>query len=167
MDDKELDWMVTNRMVERASIHLPRNEVVPDPKPYECVFFRDQFAAGLRMSCQDFLEELMKAYNIEMHHLTSNGIAPIALFMWVIKSQDINLDIRAFCVLHEMHTQFRVRMWMGKLLLSTLVAAVLNLLEVLSKFLQLPRINGLKIGIGIGFIIRFQWSNKRMSQGRL
>ena len=39
MDDKELDWMVTNQMVERASVHLPGNEVVPDPKPHECVFF--------------------------------------------------------------------------------------------------------------------------------
>ena len=39
MDDKELDWMVTNQMVERASVRLPGNEVVPDPKHYECVFF--------------------------------------------------------------------------------------------------------------------------------
>ena len=39
MDDKELDWMVTNGMVERASVRLPRNKVVPDPKPHECVFF--------------------------------------------------------------------------------------------------------------------------------
>ena len=34
MDDKELEWMVTNQMVERASVRLPGNEVVPDPKPY-------------------------------------------------------------------------------------------------------------------------------------
>ena len=39
MDEKELDWMVTNHMVERASVRLPRSEVVPDPKPYECVAF--------------------------------------------------------------------------------------------------------------------------------
>ena len=81
MDDKELDWMVTNQMVERAYVRLPGNEVIPDPKPYECVVFRDQFAAGLRMSCQDFLEELLKAYNIEMHHLTPNRIVKIALFI--------------------------------------------------------------------------------------
>ena len=114
MDDKELDWMVTNQMVERAFVRLPRNEVVPDPKPYECVFFRDQFAAGLRMSCQDFLEELMKAYNIEKHNLTPNGIAKIALFIWTVKSQHVNLDIRAFCTLHEMHTQFRSKNMDGK-----------------------------------------------------
>jgi hypothetical protein len=43
--------------------------------------FRDQFVDGLRMSCQDFLEELLKACNIEMHHLTPNGIAKIGLFV--------------------------------------------------------------------------------------
>ena len=80
MDDKELDWMVTNRMVERAYVHLPENEVVPNQKPYECLAFWDQFSARLRMPCQYFLEELLKAYNIEMHHLTPNGLAKIALF---------------------------------------------------------------------------------------
>ena len=102
MDDKELDWMVmvTNRMVERAYVHLPENEVVPNQKPYECLAFWDQFSARLRMPCQYFLEELLKAYNIEMHHLTPNGITKIALFIWAVKSQDVNLDIRAFCTFH-------------------------------------------------------------------
>ena len=58
-------------------------------------------------------------------------------------------------------------MWMGRLLSSTLVVAVLNLLEVLNKFLLLPKISRLKIDIVIGFTIRFQWLKKRMSQGRL
>ncbi|CAD6267960.1 unnamed protein product [Miscanthus lutarioriparius] len=118
MDDKELDWMVTNRMVEMASVHLAENEVVLDLKPYECVVFRDQFAAGLRMPCQDFLEELLKAYNIEMHHLTSNGIAKITHFVWAMKSQDVNLDIRAFGALHEMHTQFRNKNMDGKTIIK-------------------------------------------------
>ena len=114
LDDKVLDWMVTNRMVEMASVHLAENEVVLDLKPYECVVFRDQFATGLRMPCQDFLEELLKAYNIEMHHLAPNGIGNIALFVCAVKSQDVNLDIRAFCPLHEMHTQFRSKNVNGK-----------------------------------------------------
>jgi len=155
MDDKELDWMVINRMVERASVRLPGNEVVPDPKPYECVFFRDQFVAGLLMPCQDFLEELLKAYKIEIHHLTPNRVAKIALFIWTVKSQDVNLDIRAFVLFIRCIISLGVTIWMRRLLSSTLVVVVLNLLKVLSKFLQLPRINGLKIGIGVGFIIRF------------
>ena len=96
--------MVTNRMVEKASVRLPKNKTTPKLEPHECVVFRDQFSVGLRLSCQDFVEEILKAYNIEMHHLTLNGIAKIALFIWAMKSQNVNLDIRAFCTLHEMHT---------------------------------------------------------------
>ena len=114
MDESELDWMVTNRMVERASVRLPEGETTPKPKPHDCVVFRDPFSTGLHMPCQDFVEEILKAYNIEMHHLTPNGIAKIALFIWAMKSQDANLDIRAFCALHEMHTQFRNKMVEGK-----------------------------------------------------
>jgi hypothetical protein len=66
------------------------------------------------MPCQDFVEEILKAYNIEMHHLTPNGIAKITLFIWAVKSQRENLDIAAFCSIHEMHTQFQSKMVDGK-----------------------------------------------------
>jgi hypothetical protein len=74
--------MVKNRMLEKADVRLPpQNETIPRLEPDECVVFRDYFVAGLRMPCQDFVEEILKAYNIEMHHLTPNGIAKIALFI--------------------------------------------------------------------------------------
>jgi hypothetical protein len=75
-DESELQWMVKNRMLEKADVRLPtQNETIRRPEPDECVVFHDYFAAGLRMPCQDFVEEILKAYNIEMHHLTPNGIA--------------------------------------------------------------------------------------------
>jgi hypothetical protein len=81
-DESELQWMVKNRMLEKADVRLPQqNEKVSRPEPGECVVFRDHFTSGLRMPCQDFIEEIRKAYNIEMHHLTSNGTAKIALFI--------------------------------------------------------------------------------------
>jgi hypothetical protein len=95
-------------MLEKADTRLSSDdEMIPKPKPHECIVFRDQFVAGLHMPCQDFIEEILKAYNIEIHHLTPNGIANIALFIWSVKSQRENLDIGAFSSLHEMHTQFR------------------------------------------------------------
>ena len=96
--------MVTNRMLEKAYVRLPGGETTPKREPRDCVVFWDQFTAGLRMPCQDFIEEILKAYNIEMHHWSPNGIAKIALFVWAVKSQKANLDIGAFCNLHEMHT---------------------------------------------------------------
>ena len=49
MDENELNWMVTNRMLERASVCLLGDDMIPKLKPHECVVFRDQFTAGLRM----------------------------------------------------------------------------------------------------------------------
>lgn len=106
--------MVNNRLVERVSVRLPKDEVIPDAQPDEHVVFKDQFSAGLCFPCQDLVEEISKAYNIEMHHLTPNGIAKIALFVWAVKSEDVNPDIKAFCALHEMHTQISKKMVEGK-----------------------------------------------------
>jgi hypothetical protein len=83
-----------NRMLKKADVRLPpQNETIHRPEPDEYVVFRDYFAAGLRMPCQDFVEKILKAYNIKMHHLTRNGIVKIALFIWTVKSQRGNLDI--------------------------------------------------------------------------
>jgi hypothetical protein len=41
-------------------------------------------------------------------------MAKIALFIWAVKSQRGNLDIGAFCSIHEMHTQFRSKKVDGK-----------------------------------------------------
>jgi len=60
-----------------------------------------------------------------------------------------------------------IRIWMGRLVSSTLVVVVLNLLEVLSKLHKLPRINGLKIGIDFGLIIQFLLLKRGMNQGKL
>ena len=51
MDEDKLDWMVTNRMVEKASIRFPKNETTPKPEPHECVVFWGQFSVGLRLPC--------------------------------------------------------------------------------------------------------------------
>jgi hypothetical protein len=54
MNEAELDWLVKNRMLEKADAGLPSDdEMIPRPKAYECVVFRDQFVAGLRMPCQE------------------------------------------------------------------------------------------------------------------
>ena len=39
MDETELQWMVTNRMLEKASVRLPQGETTPKPEPHECVVF--------------------------------------------------------------------------------------------------------------------------------
>ena len=49
MDEAKLQWTVTNRMLEKASVRLLGGETTPKPEPHECVVFRDQFSVGLRI----------------------------------------------------------------------------------------------------------------------
>jgi hypothetical protein len=104
--------------------------------------FWDQFVAGLRMPCQDFLEKLLKACNIGMQHLTPNGIVKIALFVWAVKSQDVNLDIRAFCALYEMHTQFRSKNVDGKTIIKYFGCCSFKPTRGAKQISPLPIING-------------------------
>lgn len=69
--------------------------------------FKDKFTVGLRCPIQDLVEEILDAYNILMHHFTPSGISKIALFVWEVKSQNVNPGIKVLCAFDEMHTEFR------------------------------------------------------------
>jgi hypothetical protein len=116
-DEAELDWLVKNRMLEKADARLPsEDEMIPKPKPHDCVVFRDQFTAGLRMPCQYFIEEILKAYNIEIHHLTPNGIAKVALFIWTVKFQRGSLVLVLFALFMKCIHNSGTRMLMAEVL---------------------------------------------------
>ena len=103
MTQKILQSLANKIILDKKLARLPVDEVILEPKPNECVVFRECFIAGLRFPLQDLLEEILDAYNIEMHYLMPNGVSKIALFVWAAKSQKLNPDNKAFCVLHEMH----------------------------------------------------------------
>lgn len=107
MDQEELNHMIKKRIFERHDVRLPKDDVILKPKKDECVVFKDQFTVGLRFPVQELVKNILGAYNIELHHLTPNGICKIALFIWAVKCQIVEPDVVAFCSLHEMHTQFK------------------------------------------------------------
>ena len=101
-----------------------------------------------------------------MHHLTPNGIAKIALFIWAVKSQGVNLDIKDFCALHESIQNFGVSLQMGRRLSFILAAVALSLFRIQNRLPQLRRISGAKTGISSGFIILFPLLKRGMSHVR-
>lgn len=117
MDKEELDKMVRRNILVADQVRLPpEGEVNPKPKPNECVVFRDLFHAGLRFPCQDFIEDVLAAFNIEMHQLTPNGIVRLAQFIWAVRCQEASADISAFCELFEMHCQFKTKVVDGRVI---------------------------------------------------
>jgi hypothetical protein len=80
-----------------------------------------------------------------------------------VKSQRGNLDIGVFFVLFmRCILNFGVKWLMEKVSSNILDVAVLSQLVVLNRYLLLRKINGLKISIDFGFIIKFLWSKRRM-----
>lgn len=107
-DQSGLDELVRLWIVDHDQVRVPDPaEANPELHPDECIVFQDLFTAGLRFPCQDFLEDVLKAFKIQMHHLTPNGVVRLAQFVWAVKSLEANADIGAFCELFEMHTQYK------------------------------------------------------------
>lgn len=68
MDDVTLPPFVQTRDMVHNLVCLPWSKVVLNPEAHECVMFKDFFIAGLWFPIQDIIEEILHAYNIEMHH---------------------------------------------------------------------------------------------------
>lgn len=81
MIEEVLTSLVERNTLNNDLVRLPKDEMVLKLEPDECVVFKDYFTAGLCFPIQDLLQEILDAYNIEMHHLMPDGISKIALFV--------------------------------------------------------------------------------------
>ena len=59
MTEKALTPLVQRKNLNRDLVRLPGNEIVPKPRPDECVVFKDYSTIGLRFAIQDLLEEIL------------------------------------------------------------------------------------------------------------
>lgn len=59
--------------------------------------FRDFFTCGLRIPSFWFVQEVLKEFNLQIHHLTPNGILVLSKFCWACESYGATVDVDAFC----------------------------------------------------------------------
>jgi hypothetical protein len=82
---------------------------VPKPREDEFVLFRSVLKAGLRFPLHKTVVAVLKRFNIYLHHLTPNAIVRLEIFIWVVRSQGIELYVeaffKAFSQVHELHFQ--------------------------------------------------------------
>ena len=45
----------------------PSNEIVPQPKPYEAIVFRDFFVAGLHFPLEPFVSAVLDRFGMQLH----------------------------------------------------------------------------------------------------
>ena len=63
-----------------AKVKPPEGETIPKPKAADAVFFRDFFLCGLGFLAACFLRQVLEAFEVQLHHLTPNGIVTLSKF---------------------------------------------------------------------------------------
>jgi hypothetical protein len=86
-------------------VRCPGGETVPKPKPDEAVVFRDFYQCGFRLPCSTFLRLILKAFGIQLHHLTPNGICTLSKYVWACLSFKSKPDVDCFFNHYELQYQ--------------------------------------------------------------
>jgi hypothetical protein len=65
------------------------------------VVFKSLMKAGLRFPLHKMLVEVLKAFEIYLHHLTLEALIKVVVFIWSMRSQGLEPDAKCFCNIHE------------------------------------------------------------------
>lgn len=73
----------------------------------KCLFFEGLFAAGLRLSFDGFLTEVLVKFKVQIHHLTSNAMVASSKFVWETTTFGGGLSVEVFAKYYWLHWQRR------------------------------------------------------------
>jgi hypothetical protein len=94
---------------EKRLIHFAGEETTPTPKDDEVVVSKSFFRAGLRFPLNKMIGEVLDNYEIYLHQLTPSAIVRLNVFIWALRSQEMEPNAEAFCRMHELHYQTKAR----------------------------------------------------------
>ena len=80
-------------------------EMIPKPKVADAMVFRDFFLYGLCLSAARFLHHVFEACEVQLHHLTPNGIVTLSKFCWVCLSYGTEPNVGTFYEYYELQHQ--------------------------------------------------------------
>jgi hypothetical protein len=69
-----------------ASAHELEEEIIPESAEDEVVMFEEFFAAGLQMSPQSVLADILVKFRVQLNQLTPNTFAQLSKYFWVVMS---------------------------------------------------------------------------------
>jgi hypothetical protein len=75
---------------------------VPLPEADKVVVYRSFMKAGLRFPLDSMLVEVLKTFEVYLHQLTPEAIIRIRVYIWAMRSQGQEPNLKCFCNLHEL-----------------------------------------------------------------
>jgi hypothetical protein len=73
----------------------------PAPEENKVVIYRSFLKAGLRFPLSKFVVEVLKIFQIFLHHITPEAIIRMGMFVWAVRSQGLVPSAKCFCNIHE------------------------------------------------------------------
>jgi hypothetical protein len=86
---------------------VPRTEEVPEPEG-ELVVFEAFFAAGLRLPAHQFVGEVLRRFNVQIHQLTPNAVVALSKYVWATTSYGGQPSVEVFAKYYCLHWQKRM-----------------------------------------------------------
>jgi hypothetical protein len=83
------------------------DRTVPVPEENEVMIYRSFFKAGLWFPLNKFVVEVLKIYQIYLHHLTPEAIIRMGIFIWAVRSQGLEPSAKCFCNMHELSYEMK------------------------------------------------------------
>jgi hypothetical protein len=80
-------------------------DIVPLPEGDEVVTFRSFMKVGLCFPLHKMLVEVLKTFEIYLHQLTPKALITVGVFIWAMRSRELEPDARCFCNIHELSYQ--------------------------------------------------------------
>jgi hypothetical protein len=77
-------------------------KTVPTPEDNEVVIFRSFFKTGLRFPLSSFVVEVLNIFQIFLHQITPEAIIRMGVFVWAVRSQNLEPTAKSFCSMHKL-----------------------------------------------------------------
>ena len=77
-------------------------EMIPKPKVADAMVFRDFFLCCRRFLTARFLHQVLEAFEVQLHHLTPNGIVTLSKFCWACLSYGAEPNVGTFCEYYKL-----------------------------------------------------------------
>ena len=97
-----VDAMRGRYFCDMTIVRVGGDSAAPTPEVNEVVIYRSFLKAGLRFPLSRFLVEVLKTFQIFLHQLTPEAIIRMGLFIWAVRSQELEPSARCFCSMHEL-----------------------------------------------------------------
>jgi hypothetical protein len=97
-----IDAMRERYFRDMSIVRVGGDSTAPAPEENEIVIYRSFLKAGLRFPLSKFVVEVLKIYQIFLHQITPEAIIRMGMFVWVVRSQGLELSVKCFCNMHEL-----------------------------------------------------------------